>query len=30
VEPEMPHEVEPLGRVRFFVEFLRDAGSDSR
>jgi tellurite resistance-related uncharacterized protein len=25
VEPEVPHEVEPLGRVRFFVEFLRDA-----
>jgi len=23
VEPEVPHEVEPLGRVRFFVEFLR-------
>ncbi len=25
VEPEVPHEVEPLGRVRFFVEFLRRA-----
>jgi tellurite resistance-related uncharacterized protein len=23
--PEAPHEVEPRGRVRFFVEFLRDA-----
>lgn len=23
VEPEVPHEVEPLGAVRFFVEFLR-------
>jgi hypothetical protein len=23
VEPEVPHEVEPLGGVRFFVEFLR-------
>ena len=23
VEPEVPHEVEPLGPVRFFVEFLR-------
>jgi tellurite resistance-related uncharacterized protein len=23
VEPEVPHEVEPLGTVRFFVEFLR-------
>ena len=23
VEPQMPHEVEPVGRVRFFVEFLR-------
>ena len=23
VEPEVPHEVEPLGEVRFFVEFLR-------
>ena len=22
VEPEVPHEVEPLGEVRFFVEFL--------
>jgi tellurite resistance-related uncharacterized protein len=26
VEPEVPHEVEPLGRVRFFVEFLRESG----
>jgi tellurite resistance-related uncharacterized protein len=25
VEPEVPHEVEPLGRVRFFVEFLRQS-----
>jgi tellurite resistance-related uncharacterized protein len=23
VEPEIPHEVEPVGEVRFFVEFLR-------
>jgi tellurite methyltransferase len=23
VAPEVPHEVEPVGRVRFFVEFLR-------
>ncbi len=23
VEPEVPHEVQPLGQVRFFVEFLR-------
>ena len=23
VEPEVPHEVEPLADVRFFVEFLR-------
>ena len=23
VEPEVPHQVEPLGAVRFFVEFLR-------
>ena len=23
VEPEVPHEVEPLGRVRFRVEFYR-------
>ena len=23
VEPEIPHEVEPLGTVRFYVEFLR-------
>lgn len=23
VEPEVPHQVEPQGRVRFFVEFLR-------
>ena len=26
VEPEVPHEVEPLGPVRFFVEFLRLPG----
>lgn len=24
VEPEVPHEVEPIGEVRFFVEFLRE------
>jgi tellurite resistance-related uncharacterized protein len=24
VEPEVPHEVEPLGEVRFYVEFLRE------
>ncbi len=23
VEPEVPHEVEPIGPVRFYVEFLR-------
>ena len=23
VAPHVPHEVEPVGRVRFFVEFLR-------
>ena len=23
VEPEVPHEVEPVGAVRFYVEFLR-------
>jgi tellurite resistance-related uncharacterized protein len=23
VEPEVPHEIEPLGAVRFYVEFLR-------
>ena len=23
VEPEIPHRVEPIGEVRFFVEFLR-------
>lgn len=23
VEPEIPHEVEPVGEVRFFVEFMR-------
>jgi hypothetical protein len=23
VEPGVPHEVEPLGNVRFYVEFLR-------
>ena len=26
VEPEVAHEVEPLGRVRFLVEFLREPG----
>ena len=26
VEPEVPHEVEPEGAVRFYVEFLRAAG----
>lgn len=25
VEPEVPHEVEPLGEVRFYVEFFRGA-----
>lgn len=25
VEPEVPHEVSPEGRVRFYVEFLRAA-----
>ena len=24
VEPRVPHEVEPLGSVRFFVEFFRE------
>lgn len=24
VEPQVPHEVEPLGAVRFYVEFLRE------
>jgi tellurite resistance-related uncharacterized protein len=24
VQPSQPHEVEPLGPVRFFVEFYRD------
>jgi len=23
VEPEVPHEVEPIGRVRFYVEFSK-------
>ncbi len=23
VAPQVPHEVEPIGRVRFYVEFLR-------
>ena len=23
VEPQIPHEVEPIGEVRFFIEFLR-------
>ena len=26
VEPEVPHEVQPLGPVRFYVEFLRSPG----
>lgn len=26
VEPEVPHEVAPLGAVRFYVEFLRRPG----
>jgi tellurite resistance-related uncharacterized protein len=26
IEPEVPHEVEPIGEVRFFVEFLRSPG----
>lgn len=25
VEPEVPHDVEPMGTVRFYVEFLRSA-----
>lgn len=28
VEPTVLHEVEPLGKVRFYVEFLRAAGRD--
>ena len=28
VEPQVPHEVEPVGRVRFFVEFLRSDHAD--
>jgi mannose-6-phosphate isomerase-like protein (cupin superfamily) len=28
VEPAVPHEVQPLGRVRFFVEFLRRETTD--
>jgi tellurite resistance-related uncharacterized protein len=24
VEPEAPHQVEPIGRVRFYVEFFRE------
>ena len=28
VEPTVLHEVEPLGAVRFYVEFLRVAGPD--
>lgn len=30
VEPEVPHEVEPVGRVRFFVEFLKIPESEGR
>jgi hypothetical protein len=26
VEPRVPHEVEPSGTVRFYVEFLRSPG----
>jgi tellurite resistance-related uncharacterized protein len=26
VEPAVPHEVEPIGEVRFYVEFLRIPG----
>ena len=29
VEPTVLHEVEPLGGVRFYVEFLRTAGRDA-
>lgn len=29
VEPEVPHEVEPLGEVRFYVEFLRGPEPES-
>jgi len=28
VEPRVAHEVEPIGRVRFFVEFLRKPATD--
>lgn len=27
VEPEVPHEIEPIGPVRFYVEFLRVDGA---
>lgn len=27
IEPEVPHEVEPIGSVRFYVEFLRQSDS---
>jgi len=29
VEPEVPHEVEPIGRVRFYVEFSRISDSET-
>jgi|JI10StandDraft_1071094.scaffolds.fasta_scaffold373706_2 tellurite resistance-related uncharacterized protein len=29
VEPEIPHEVEPAGAVRFYVEFLREAETEA-
>ena len=29
IEPEVPHEVLPLGPVRFYVEFLREDGTGS-
>jgi len=29
VEPEVPHEVEPMGPVRFYVEFFRIASEGS-
>ena len=25
VEPEVPHQIEPIGEVRFFVQFLRSS-----
>ena len=28
VEPEVPHEVEPIGEVRFWLEFLEEPSQD--